>query len=210
MGLREWLVPQDEKFFDSMDAIAGNVLKGAKALETMVGDWKDPKVGRDRVKAIEHAGDMLVHNVFQDLNKTFITPIDQEDIGSLVSRYDDILDYVYASANRMYLYKVEKATPPMVKLAATIVQAVEALNVGLTALRDPRRGDEAGKACIEVNRLENVADDLLNTAVAGLFNDGHDAVYIIKHKEIYEFLENATDKCEDASDIIRGILVKRG
>jgi uncharacterized protein len=141
------------------------------------------------------------------LNKTFITPIDREDIFALISRVDDILDYIDGLANRLVLYKV---TPNMqlrglVKILSLSVNEVAAAIEGLRKHKDP---EDILKRCVEINRLENEADDALRAAIAELFDNEKDAIVIIKWKEIYEFLETATDKCEDVANVIESIIVK--
>ena len=206
MGLREWLIPQDIAFFTLLDKLSTTVLKGAKALQQLVNDFTELDEKRRWIKEIERAGDEVVHEIYDRLSKTFITPLDHEDIGNLASRYDDVLDNIYAVANKIYLFQIKEPTPEMRQFADVILESVLLVN---SACENIRKMDEReiDRRSIEVHRLENVADELRNTAVAELFKT-RDPVDIIKLKEVYEFLETITDQCEDVADVIRAIVIK--
>lgn len=199
--------PKSEKFFELFDQAGANMRLGAEALHDLITNWSDVQSKRLRIKEIEHAGDQITHDTVKALNKTFITPIDREDIYSLITKVDDILDFIDGLANRLVLYKV---TPNMqIKgLVAILVKSVDEVASALEGLRKHKHPEEILRRCVEINRLENEADDALRAAVAELFDRETDAIQVIKWKEIYEFLETATDRCEDVANVIESILVK--
>lgn len=207
MGLKEWLIPQDKHFFNMLENESNNVLDGSKAFLEMLRNYENIKEKQQIIKDIEHQGDDFVHEIFEELNKTFITPIDHEDISALASAFDDVLDYIEGTATRLVLYEIEKPEGDMIKLAEVIMSQVTELNLAIRGLRNIKNPKEIEKRCIEVNRLENVADDIYKSSVARLFRQ-KDAVEIMKLKEVYERLEFATDKCEDAANVISDIVVK--
>ena len=207
MGFKEWIIPQSKHFFDMLEHQSDVVVEGAEALLDMTKDFKDVAAKRDRIKDIEHRGDEIVHEVADALNRTFVTPIDHDDLSKLASRLDDILDYIEAAAHRMWSYEIKSVHPDMLRLAEVIVSSAKEVRHAVYDLRDFKNREEIFKHCIEVNRLENMGDDITHTAVAGLFKK-YDAVDIIKLKEILEHLEMATDKCEDAADVIKDVFVK--
>jgi len=207
MGFKEWIIPQSKHFFDMLEHQADVVVEGAEALLDMTRNFSRVDEKRDRIKAIEREGDEIVHEIADALNRTFVAPIDHDDLSKLTSRLDDILDFIEAASHRMWSYEIKSVPPDMVKLSEVILTSAKAVNHAVKDLRDFKRRDEIFKHCIEVNRLENVADDITHVAVAGLFKK-HDPIEIIKLKEIYEYLEMATDKCEDAADVIKDVFVK--
>ena len=190
-----------------LEAECSNVLEGAKIMRDGLRNHSGTGGLRSRLKQIEHEGDEIVHGIFQSLNSTFITPFDREDLISLASGLDSILDLLYASALRMDLYNIHESTKPMVELAEVIYNSARELESAFHVIGDATKRDMAQANTVEVNRLENVADDLMNTAVAGLF-ESKDPVMIMKLKEIYEKLEEATDYCEDVADVLNDIVAK--
>ncbi len=207
MGLKEWIIPQEKHFFDMFDQQADAVLEGAEALMDMVTHFDHVAEKRDKIKEIEHKGDELVHHISDELTKTFVTPIDHDDISKLTSRLDDILDFIEAASHRMWSYEIKSIPPDMVKLTECILNSSREVNHAVKDLRNFKKKNEIITHFIEVNRLENVGDDITHAAVAGLFKS-YGPVEIIKLKEIYEYLEEATDKCEDAADVIKDIFMK--
>jgi len=207
MGLKEWIIPQEKHFYEMLEQQADVVVEGAEALMDMVSHFDNVAEKRDKIKDIEHKGDELVHTIATALSKTFVTPIDQEDISKLTSRLDDILDYIEAASHRMWSYEIKTIPPDMVKLTEVIVKGSKEVNHAVKDLRNFKKKNEILNHCIEINRLENMGDDITHVAVAGLFKK-YDAVDIIKLKEIYEYLEEATDKCEDAADVIKDVFMK--
>ncbi|HVL87626.1 MAG TPA: DUF47 family protein [Candidatus Thermoplasmatota archaeon] len=204
MALREILFPQERTFFDLLERESSVVLRGTEALRDYLqaGAGVDPKP----IKDIEHEGDLVVHEIFERVNATFITPIDREDLGRLASALDDVLDFAWATANHVHLYNV-KPTPALVELGTILHAQMGHLNKAVLGLRSLRNVDVA-RHLVEVHRLENAADDIKNRSVAELFRGSYSPLDVIKFKDVYEAIEMATDKCEDAADVIRDTLVK--
>lgn len=207
MGFKEWIIPQDKHFFDLLEKQADIVLEGANALLDMTRNFTRIAEKRDHIKDIEHRGDDVVHTIAQELNKTFVTPIDHDDMSELASKLDDVLDFIEAASHRMWSYEIRSVPPDMVRLAEVILSSTKEVNHAVKDLRQLTSHTDILTHCIEINRLENVADDVTHTAVAGLFK-GYDVIDIIKLKEIYEYMEMATDKCEDVADIIKDVFIK--
>lgn len=172
----------------------------------MVKHQNGRKLQVQKLKDIEHKGDDLIKDIFIELNKTFITPIDKEDIVLLASKFDDIVDYIYASANRIYLYKV-KPNGTVTALSNIIVDSTKKLHIAMAHIKSTRNWELIEKSRLEVNKLENEADEILNQALTKLFK-GRNAIKIMKDKEIIDNLELATDCCEDAANVIGDIILK--
>ena len=207
MGLKEWIIPQEKVFFDLLEAIAVNLVSGAAALSNFVRDYRDVPGNRKKLKDLEHLGDVAVHEVFEALNRTFITPIDREDITALASRMDDVLDLIYAAGHRLELYEIRAPTKPMVDLSGVIMASCEKIEEAVRLVHNIKNGDRIEALSVEINELENVADDLLNAATGELFKSS-DPITIIKLKEIYENMEAATDRAEDVANILSDIVAK--
>ena len=206
MGLKELLIPQEKIFFELLEQESKNVLAGAFALDDLVQNFDQLADKRNKIKDIEHQGDNIVHSIYDRLIKTFITPIDREDISKLASLYDDVLDYIYAAVNRLYLYEISSPTEPMRKFTELVVKSVREIDFAFASIQKIK-APEVESRIIEVDRLENEADVVLNEAVAALFKT-NDAITIIKLKEIYELMETITDKCEDVVQVIRDIILE--
>jgi hypothetical protein len=207
MGFKEWIIPQEKHFFEMLERQADTVVEGAEALLDLTKDFSQVEKKRDRIKDIEHKGDDIVHEVAEALNRTFVTPIDHDDMSKLTSRMDDILDFIEAASHRMWSYEIKAVPPDMVRLAEVILTSAKEVNHAVKDLRNLRKKNEVIMHCIEINRLENLGDDITHTAVAALFKQ-YGPVDIIKLKAIYEYLEMATDKCEDAADVIKDVFIK--
>lgn len=206
MGLR--LVPKEEAFFDMFDAQAANVVEGAKQLKDFLEDYTDVDQKRMLIDKTESHGDEITHKIIEKLNTTFITPIDREDIHALASALDDILDFINACAMRLCLYDVNAITNDAKTLANIILRAAEeteALTNSMANLKDVK---SMKARWIEVNRLENEGDKVSRHAIAALFRNESNPIEVIKWKEIYEHLETAIDKCEDAANIIESVVLK--
>ena len=200
MGLKEWLIPQDKIFFDMLEKQSFTVLEGANKLMELLQhpDGIERKVRE--LKDIEHQGDKIIKEICEQLDKTFITPIDKEDISLLTSRFDDILDLIYGSANRLMLYQIPP-TKAMQDMADIIIRSAKELNTAMIHIRNLNNGELIEKTRVEVNRLENAADEILNKSLVEIFKET-DPISIIKNKEIIEYLELATDKCEDVANVM--------
>ena len=206
MNLKELLLPREKIFFQLLEQESNNVLLGAQALNDLMVNSQNLSEKREHIKEIEHRGDEIVHGIYEQLRRTFITPIDRDDIGKLASLYDDVLDFIDAVAERLQLYEVEDPTEGMRKMTSLVLRAVEQIDLAFGLIHQIG-APEIEARCNEVDRLENEADDLLNQCVVSLFKTG-DAITIIKLKEIYEFMETITDKCEDVVLEIRSIIVE--
>ncbi len=205
-------IPREEAFFDLLDAQAAVVVKGANLLARCILDRGDPAEFREaseRIHEVEQDGDELVHQLVGKLNKTFLTPLDREDIYELCVRMDDILDCVDAVAKRLVIFRITEATHYAAEFAKILECSASEVEAGVRLLRDLRRQDEILRQCARINQLENEADQVMRDALSRLFNgEPRDALEIIKWKDVYEHLELATDKCEDVADVIQTVLVK--
>lgn len=207
MGIKEWVVPQDKAFFDLFDEMAGTVVAAADLLVDFVENFENVKEKCRQVKELEHQGDDITHQIYEQLNRTFITPLEPEEISRLASALDDILDYIDGTAQQMYSYGITETDDSMVQLAKLIqlsVVEIEKAVTGIRSIKDPGLIEER---CIEVNRLENIADNVLGHAIMDIFKT-KDAITIIKLKDIYENLEMATDKCEDVANVLSDIAIR--
>ncbi len=208
MGIREILIPQDKKFFELFAVQAGNIqLASEKLLAAFCTRDLPILEARREIRRIEHENDRVVHSVYERLNTSFVTPIDSNDILALSSDYDTIIDYIYATINRFYLYKIAAPDEAMKKFAE-IVGKCAAEVVKLTADLQRLKSKIAAGSAEEIDRLENEADELLNESVVSLFEKRPDPLEVIKVKEIYEFMEQVTDKFEDVALLLRDLAVR--
>lgn len=207
MGLKEWLIPQDKIFFDLFDRLAAVVVLASYRLVDLVDDFSDVKSKVDALERLEHDGDKITHEIYDNLNRTFITPLDPEEISKLASALDDILDYIEGTAQRMHNYGITETDTFMVELAKLIQLSVVELEEAVKGIRTIKNPHQIEHRCIEVNRLENLADDILAHAISDLFKT-QDSIAIIKRKDVYEYLEIATDKCEDAANVLSDIAIR--
>ena len=207
MGILSWLIPQEKHFFTMIEQQSKNVLEGVDALVNMLEHYNEIEKKRERIKQIENEGDKMVHDIFAELNKTFITPIDREDISKLTSSLDDILDNLEAVSERLIIYEIKKPPKYMLEFALILQKADRNVNEGINLLRNFKEAKQIRGFCKEVNTLENEGDILLRKATAELFTK-KDPIEIIKIKELYDDLEAAIDRCEDVADVIGDILVK--
>ena len=206
MGLREWVIPREDKFFDLLEKETKNVVVAAEQLVELFGAYDRLSVFANRIEELEHVGDSLVHDISVELNKSFITPFDHSDIAALAGRVDDILDYIDASVQRLSMYKITTAPPHAKRLAEIILEQVREVDAGVQSLRKMDNAVIQQKRIV-INRLENEADDETNAALVEMF-ELTDVKTIMKLKEVYEHLEIATDRCEDASDVLADIATK--
>jgi uncharacterized protein len=200
------LIPREVRFFDYFEAQARNIITAADLLHALVHDFADARAKAHAIKEVEHAGDQITHEIVRKLNTTFVTPIDREDIHDLATRLDDVLDYIEAAAERLVVYRIKEPTSACRALAGVIVQTVAATDRTVRCLRTMDPGFH--EHTVEVNRLENSADNLLRDSLAALFEEEGDPIEVIKWKEIYETMEVVTDRCEDVANVIEGIILK--
>jgi uncharacterized protein len=207
MGLRELLIPQDRIFFDLFEKQVGIVKEGSVQLVSLAENFTNVREKCHAIELLEREGDQVTHDIYEQLNRTFITPLDPEEISGLASALDDVLDFIDGSAEKMLFYGITHTDSHIVELAKLIhLSAVELEGAvkGIRVISNPKYIEER---CIEVNRLENVADDVLAHALMDLFQTS-DAISIIKYKDIYEHLEVATDYCEDVANVLSDIAIR--
>jgi predicted phosphate transport protein (TIGR00153 family) len=202
------LLPHDASFFVQFEHQGKKTVEGCRAFLEMVEQPGNLEARAERVKQIEHECDEITHAVVAGLHKTFITPIDRNDIYRLITKMDDIMDFVEAAADRLALYEMHTMTKEVAELARCLVQSAEHVLGAVTSIRDLGKPNGILQHCIEINRLENVADGILRGALARLFREEKDPIAVIKWKEIYETLETATDRCEDVANIIEGVVLE--
>jgi uncharacterized protein len=209
-NLLQFLIPKDKKFFPLLEKSSANLVAVSKVLYellTTASLEKRRELTRE-IERLEHVGDNITHEIVHELSLTFITPFDREDIHALTSALDDIVDYIYGSSKRIETYKVEVISTEIIKLAELIEKAAIELNGAIIALKSMNNVNKIKEASVKIHSIENHADDIFDMAVARLFDEEKDAIKIIKMKEILSVLETATDKCEDAANVIESIIVK--
>jgi len=210
MGFKEWIIPQDRVFYDLLEKVGRSTQLITDEFKFLMTHWNNLEIQRQKIKAIEHDADTITHEIFDRLNRTFITPIDREDIARLAHTIDEVIDSIYAATNRLVLYEIPQPTPEMVQFTDILEAQVKEVTAGLNSLRKPSlMAKEILPRAVELHRLENEADKLLYKTTAALFKE-KDAIAIMKYKEIYEYLEYATDSCEDVADVLRDIVRKHG
>ena len=205
-------IPREETFFDLLEASAKNVIDTARLLRDMVEDYRNLPERFQKIRDTEHAGDRITHQLMDKLNRTFVTPIDREDIHSLAFALDDIVDSIELVADRFLLYKIEKPTAMTISLVRILVRCCEEIHAAMTLLRYPKRVREILDHTIEINRLENEGDQLHRAALERLFEGPQDSpqavLEIVKWKELYGVLEDAIDFTEDVADRLHGVVIK--
>jgi uncharacterized protein len=199
------LIPREERFYEDFSAMAEQIRHGAELLEQMMAPDRPLWDKADEIKEVEHKCDFLTHEIIQRLNRTFVTPLDREDIHALARSLDDVMDAIDASASIVRLYNIESLRPGARELTRLVLDCAEQVVCAIKAL-EKRRG--VAECAVEINRLENEADRAHQAAVQALFRDEKDAIAIIKWKEILDFLEQATDRCEDVANVLEGVVVK--
>jgi predicted phosphate transport protein (TIGR00153 family) len=202
------LIPKEMVFFDLFEDAAKNAHQGALALVDLLEDFRNVPEKVRKIKDIEHAGDKITHATIEKLNQTFITPVDREDVHELICRIDDIIDLIDSAVARMHLYKIDKPTEDAKALARVLVSATKIILELLPKMRNLKLSTSLLQNCIEIHTQENEGDRIQQHALASLFENGHDPIFIIKWKDIYEELESATDRCEDVANVIEGIVLK--
>jgi uncharacterized protein len=203
------ILPREESFFDEFEKHAAKTVEGCKAFLEMADGTTDCKAISPRIKTIESECDHITHGVVARLHKTFITPIDRNDIFRLISKMDDVMDFVEAAAQRMLVYDIHEPTPELAGLARSLLHGAQRLLEALSGMRNLKNPELILEKCVEINRLENEADEQLRVAIAKLFRESSkDPVFVIKWKEIYELVETATDRCEDVANIIEGVVLE--
>ena len=203
------IMPREPKFFDLFEKSVANVAKAAKELADFLEDYTNVPLKVARITELEHEGDAITHQIMEQLHRTFVTPLDREDIALLTERLDDVMDFIEDAANAMLLYRIEQPTTRAREMAAILVTMTSELVVAVPLLRNRSKMKEILEHCVEINRLENEADAIIRHALAELFNDTPIAD-VIKWREIYEHLETAADKGEDVANVLEGVVLKHG
>jgi predicted phosphate transport protein (TIGR00153 family) len=202
------LLPRDESFFDEFEKQGRKTVEGCLAFVDMVENPADIQAQAKAISDIEHECDRITHAVVAKLHTTFITPIDRNDIHRLISKMDDVMDFVEAAAERLALYDIRVMTKEVADLARVLLSSSERVAEAVSGFRDLKHPQKILDKCIEINRLENEADALLRGSLARLFREEQNPITIMKWKEIYELLETATDRCEDVANIIEGVVLE--
>jgi predicted phosphate transport protein (TIGR00153 family) len=201
-------LPRETSFFDFFEQHATLTIDGSKEFLSMVTTGANIASKCRRISDIEHETDTITHRCVEALHKTFITPIDRDSIHRLITRMDDIMDFVEAAAERIELYELTVMTADVRDLADVLHRSTMQVEAALRGLRGLKHPQETLKLCIDINRLENEADAILRRSVARLFKEEKDPITVIKWKEIYENLEDASDRCEDVANIIEGVILE--
>lgn len=203
-------IPQEKKFYELFEESAHNAVKTAQSLKKLVDTWHNVEIMIGEITELEHEGDRITHQIMKELNRTFVTPFDREDIASLAHSLDDVTDFIHAAADAMLIYRIDQPTERAKELAETIVQAAAEIERAVPQLRHRAQLKQVLERCVEINRLENVADKVFRAAMAELFDDSKDFAHVIKWREIYEHMESATDRCEDVANVLEGVAIKNG
>ncbi len=201
-------MPREEKFFELFEGSAQNMVKAAQILKEMVYTWENVGERVSEITELEHEGDTITHQIMDQLNRTFVTPFDREDIALLAHTLDDVTDFIQAAADAMLIYKVDRPGQSARELSDAIVQAATEVERAMPQLRHRGEFKQILERCVEINRLENVADEVYRSAMSELFDNSTDMANVIKWREIYEHMESATDRCEDVANVLEGVAIK--
>ncbi len=201
-------IPKEHKFFDLFEESAQNIVKAAEALKEMMDDWQfiDSRVAE--ITEMEHRGDTITHQIISLVHQTFVTPFDREDIALLAHTMDDVIDFIHSTADALFIYKIKSPTERAKQLADIIVRGAVEVEKAVHGLRRRKELKRIMEGCVEINRLENMADRVYRAAIAELFDNTEDIAEVIKWREIYEHMESATDRCEDVADVLEGVALK--
>jgi uncharacterized protein len=202
------LLPREGKFFILFEDSANNAADVAKKLRDLLYNWNDVAKGVEEIIEMEHKGDAIAHEIISLVHKTFVTPLDREDIALLAHSLDDIVDFMESAADAMNLYKITQPTARSKELADIIVETTQELQKAVSDLRKRIDLKQILKRCVEINRLENMADKVYRAALAELFEETGNITSILKWREIYEYMETASDRCEDVANVLEGVAIK--
>jgi len=208
--IRRLLLPQEDKFYPMFEDLAELISKASHILAQVV-ESAEPCKKEDsirEIKLLENKADDIVHRVMDALDSSFITPFDREDIHRLASRMDDVMDNINATAQQILLYRPGRLAPQTLELTMVAVRGCEQIRIAVMELRNLQNRSKINDACIKINELENIADDIFHKMISDLFSYEKDAIELIKNKKIMETLEYTTDRIEDVSDILKTILIK--
>jgi predicted phosphate transport protein (TIGR00153 family) len=201
-------MPKEVGFFDFFEQHAALGIEVCQELLALTTDGADLQVHAERINQLENQADTITHQCVAALHKTFITPFDRSEIHSLIKRLDDMIDSVDTAATRMVLYQIKAMRPEARALAEILLDLARNIQAALGLLRNFKNAPQIETHCVKIHELENQGDVILREALVRLFNEEHDAVLVIKWKEIYERLEKATDRSESVANIIQGIVIE--
>ncbi len=202
------LIPREKKFFALFEQGAQNAVKIAQQLKDLVYVWENVKERVWIITDLEHQGDAITHQIFEQLHRSVITPFDREDIALLAHSLDDVADFIHAAADAMLLYKIERPTQRAKEMVDIVVQAVVEVGSAVSEIHDRTGRKQLLHRCVEINRLENMGDSVYRSAMAELFDDTADFAGVIKWREIYSHMESVIDRCEDIANILEGVAIK--
>lgn len=202
------ILQRNDQFYFFFEEAAANNLAAAKELQKLCKFFKNPKESGEKIRELERKGDRIIHKIYEQLNKSFVTPIDREDIIALASAIDDIIDLIYTCSDDINNYYVTKPTKTAVDLADIIVQSTKIINDILPNIRKRRHFPLVLQGVAELNHLETQADNIFKEGIRSLFKNPKKPIDIIRWQAIYQIMEEATDKCEDIADVLGGLLVK--
>ena len=201
-------LPKQHGFLELFEQMAELSMEAAHVFMKLMADPQHSEKYSSKIKSIEQHADEITHHTLELLHETFITPIDREDIFELAKRLDDVLDFIDGAAQRMTLYQIDRVPAEMLTLAELTLESVQCVKNGVACLRDLKNREAVQKVCVEIHRLENECDHKFRLAVAKLFQEENDIKRLIKLKEVLELLEGVSDRCEDAADVIEGIVIE--
>ncbi len=199
----------DKEIIDKLELQSANLLKGTSALVELVSNFDDISERKAKIKDLEHEGDKITHDLYMMLDKTFVTPLDREDISKLTGAVDEILDYTDGTADRFVLFKIKEPTSYMLELAKLLLSASQEIHLLMGKLRGFKNSADLMEHCRSISKYEHQGDTIYRTAIAELF-ETNNPIEIIKLKEIYETLEGALDRCADVADVFEDIALKYG
>jgi len=203
------IFPKSVDFYEIFDEAAANLQDAAALLVSLMKESGDVAPLAKRIYDLEQKGDTLTHEVMRRLNQTFVTPLDREDIHALTSRMDDVLDRIWGAVDRMQVFGLSERTPEGLEIARALHTTTEVIQTAFENLRR-KRYTFVHDNCIEINRLENHIDRIVRDALGRLFREVRDPLTVVKWKDIYQQLEDASDRCEDVANILEGIVLKHG
>jgi len=202
------LLPREGRFFVLFEESARNAAEVARQFKELMDKWEDVPERVNNIIALEHKSDTVAHEIIALVHRTFVTPFDREDIALLAHSMDDVVDFIEATADTLLIYRIQSPTARAKELADIILEITLEMEKAISEIRQKLDLKNILQHCVEINRLENKADTIYRAALAELFDDSSDIPYIIKWREIYEYMESATDRCEDVANVLEGVALK--
>ena len=202
------LLPKDRRFYIFFQQGAENVVKMAKEFKELIFTWENVRERVSILADLERDGDAITHDIMSLLHRTFITPLDREDIGLMARSIDDVADRIHSAADIMYIYRIDSSNDRAKELAEIIVQATVEVEKAISSISSHIDRNQLLKQCVEINRLENMGDSVYRNALADLFTNSKDMAYVVKWREVYEDMESSIDGCEVIADVLEAIALK--